>query len=920
MAVVDAQQLFLNRAKALSFEPNKIWSDVVDSDEKELDELLRTYSLQMYKNSYQYNKLAGALRMYRLYRTAHTTIDGYLGQFAEFLRDDVVEFIREHEETLYDALDFSKDFNYGNLAAATMVNNYLSRESADKPPTEIPQFMVMRLAVGSSLKRGIEFVCKTIELYNKRLLSFASPTIYNMGFKKGAPTSCMVLTVDDDLEDIYNVIGEIAMASKNNAGIGLALGRLRNSEIGRSGKSKGVMPLLKILDHSTEYVNQGGRRPGATTVTLPIWHLDIFEFIHCRDNIVDESIQVKTLNTSVMMNDLFMERLEEKGDWYAMCPNIAKGLADSHFDKFRDLYLKYEQMAIRWNQWEFYQNLLKVYSENPEKVYEQLYAVMKEFESEVYVHFWLYKHIKSQKVKSPSDELFLKAHEEKNEAFIKRERLEKLRGKKEAVRSTKQYVINSKFVKKQKQIVMTPEEQEELDELEEEVSHILIPDPCEAPPKFRNKKYKAADLMDLICKQQRRSGMPYINQSDTINRMSPNQNVGFIYSLNLCQEIALPTIPREHTATCNIASICLKRMWTWNDQMEVVVDYNKIADAVRHLTLVLNDILDQAVNIQAKAIASNYAIRPIGIGVNGWAELMYKLDLSTADHSKVDTSLPVKQRYRKRMHLNPVTEDIIHNIWSCIYYNGLRASCDEALRTEPYAEFWTSDYVDGILHFNRYENGKFRHEGAADPKLWNSNSWDHLIADIREYGLRNSTVTTQMPTATSAQILEASEATELSQNLVIRRLKIGDFPVQNYHLIHDLEKINLWNKNTYNILTASNGSILEIPEENLEPEQLKRLQFLKTKYQSVIEVQQSLRIQEEAIRQKFTDQARSFTLYVADPREEILTAAHKNIWKSGLKSSYYIRSRAVIRNMKFKSSVENDEDEYDDNLCEGCSS
>lgn len=691
--------IFRSRVESLGFDADTI------IQEMNSDLVYAKYGMETFDRPYESNKLAGAIRMYKLYSEVKPCIRTWLKN--EDLRDDVVEFIREHEDEFN--LDWASDFTYGNLAAATLINTYLRQN-------EVPQLMILRVAVGAGLKRGIEFVNETIALFNERKLSLATPILLNMGFKKKAPTSCMVMVVDDCIEDIYDCLKEIAIASKYNAGIGISLAKLRHSQIANEGDSKGIMPLMRILDCSIEYVDQGGKRPGAACAALPIWHYDAYDFIMCKDKLKQD--RIRRLNTSILLNDVFMERVKSDGDWYCVCPKICAGLSETHGEEFRKLYLKYEQDCI--------------------------------------------------------------------------------------------------------------------------------------DNKIRHRKYSARDLLSYICDQQRKSGMPFVNHIDTINRTNPNSNVGMIYSLNLCQEIALPSVAKTQTATCNIGAVCLKNMVSGTN-----FDYKELVRTVEHLCLFLNDVLDNAHNIHEKAKRSNDLIRPIAIGVNGWAELLYSLNLTSEE-----------------------AVGLSETVWGCIYYSALNASCDEARRAGPYKAFDTSNYVNGLDYDDFC---------AAD--VWGGD-WSHLSEKVKT-GLRNSTLTAQMPTATSAQILEATESDEIGENLNVRRLSTGDYIVQNYHLVEDLKRIGMWTPEIHANILDNDGSIQSLPDCHRE------MEHIKLKYRTIWEIPQSFRIKEQAQRQKYTDQARSFNLFFADPKKNTLMMTHYDIWKNGLKSSYYVRSKSFMKNKKF---------------------
>ena len=145
-----------------------------------------------------------------------------------------------------------------------------------------------------------------------------------MGFNDGAPASCMIYTMADSMDDILDTIKEAGLAIKNNAGIGMDFSGLRHSAIGRHGSSQGIIPLLKVWDWLVQYINQGGRRPGALTASNRIHHYDIPEFIRLTDKVGEEKSKANKSNTSLMLCDLFMERVQRHETWTFSVPNRPK--------------------------------------------------------------------------------------------------------------------------------------------------------------------------------------------------------------------------------------------------------------------------------------------------------------------------------------------------------------------------------------------------------------------------------------------------------------------------------------------------------------------------------------------------------------------------------------------------------------------
>ncbi|RDA85352.1 hypothetical protein CP532_1248 [Ophiocordyceps camponoti-leonardi (nom. inval.)] len=258
---------------------------------------------------------------------------------------ETYECVMRHKEELDSAIVYDRDFNYQYFGFKTLERSYLLR--LDGKVVERPQHMIMRVAIGI-WGDNIERVIETYNLMSNKFFTHASPTLFNAGIPNGQLSSCFLVDMkEDSIEGIYDTLKTTAIISKMAGGIGLNVHRIRatGSDIaGTNGTSNGIVPMLRVFNYTSRYVDQGGnKRPGAFAIYLEPWHADIFDFLELRKNHGKEEMRARDLFLALWIPDLFMKRVKENGDWTLMCPNECPGLADCYGDEFEALYEKYER-------------------------------------------------------------------------------------------------------------------------------------------------------------------------------------------------------------------------------------------------------------------------------------------------------------------------------------------------------------------------------------------------------------------------------------------------------------------------------------------------------------------------------------------------------------------------------------------------
>lgn len=365
---------------------------------------------------------------------------------------------------------------------------------------------------------------------------------------------------------------------------------------------------------------------------------------------------------------------------------------------------------------------------------------------------------------------------------------------------------------------------------------------------------KAQDLWFAIVQAQVETGTPYLLYKDAANKKSNQQNLGTIKSSNLCTEIIEYTAPDE-VAVCNLASLALPRFVT-----NGTFDHQKLYEVTYQATKNLNRIIDYNYYPVPEAEKSNLRHRPIGLGVQGLADVFIML------------RLPFESDFAKMLN---------KNIFETIYYAALCASNDLAKEEGTYQTYNGSPISKGILQFDMW--------GVTPTDRWD---WDTLRNNISQYGVRNSLLVAPMPTASTSQILGNNECFEpYTSNIYTRRVLSGEFIIVNKHLLKDLIELGLWSNDMKNKIIAANGSIQNIKEI---PAEIKEL------YKTVWEIKQRNLIDMAADRGAYICQSQSLNLFVDSPNTAKLTSMHFYAWKKGLKTGmYYLRTQAATQAVQF---------------------
>jgi ribonucleoside-diphosphate reductase alpha chain len=406
------------------------------------------------------------------------------------------------------------------------------------------------------------------------------------------------------------------------------------------------------------------------------------------------------------------------------------------------------------------------------------------------------------------------------------------------------------------------------------------------------KQMNAQDLWFKILEAQIEQGVPYMLYKDAANKKSNQKNLGTIKSSNLCAEVLIYSSPEE-TGVCNLASICLPSFVNSDGQGKKSYDFEKLHEITKTITKNLNKVIDRNFYPIEKARVSNLKHRPIGIGVQGLADVFAMMGFpfesdeakqlntdifETIYHGAVEASMELSKK-RATVIATIAGGECDENIKN--YINQFEEEIMKGKYPGAYSSFEGSPISQGLFQFDLWEK---KPGGRYD--------WDALRQDIMKYGVRNSLLVSPMPTASTSQIMGFNESFEpFTNNIFQRKTLSGEFIIINKYLVNDLIKLGIWNKEMKDVILLNNGSIQNIPEI---PDQLKAL------YKTAWEIKQKHVIDMSADRGIYVCQTQSLNVFMEDVDFQKLSSMHFYSLSKGLKTgSYYLRTRAKAQTQQF---------------------
>ena len=351
-------------AKGLEIDPVLIAQRVVTRiyqgvKTSELDELTANLAISLATTNPDYGTLAARIAISNHQKNTPSSwlasVEALAAHPQHNLSPTYVEFVRRFGKSCESMIDYERDFLLDYFGFKTLeLQHYLLRDPTGRI-MERPQHLWMRVAASLWMDKigtnedspYFNNIGETYSLLSGKSYIHATPTNFNAGTTRQQLSSCFLLAMkDDSITGIYDTLKDCAQISKHAGGIGLHIHNIRakGSHIaGTNGTSNGIVPMLRNFNMTARYVDQGGgKRNGSFAIYLEPWHADIEDFLKLKTPQGAEEERARDLFYALWVPDLFMERVEQDGEWTLMCPHKCPGLSDCHGDEFRSLYEKYE--------------------------------------------------------------------------------------------------------------------------------------------------------------------------------------------------------------------------------------------------------------------------------------------------------------------------------------------------------------------------------------------------------------------------------------------------------------------------------------------------------------------------------------------------------------------------------------------------
>ncbi|GAB3094886.1 ribonucleoside-diphosphate reductase subunit alpha [Aestuariicella hydrocarbonica] len=383
------------------------------------------------------------------------------------------------------------------------------------------------------------------------------------------------------------------------------------------------------------------------------------------------------------------------------------------------------------------------------------------------------------------------------------------------------------------------------------------------------KTVKALDLWRKMLGMLFETGHPWVTFKDACNLRSPQQHVGVVHSSNLCTEITLNTTAGDEIAVCNLGSVNLAQ-----HIVDGQLDMTKLESTVRTAVRMLDNVIDINYYSVEAARTSNMRHRPVGLGLMGFQDALYKMGYAYSSEDAVEFA---------------------DRSMEAISFFAIDASSELAKERGAYSSFDGSLWSKGILPIDSIELlAQNRGEKYISVDRSQTLAWDTLRDKVKTQGMRNSNVMAIAPTATIANITGVSQSIEPTyQNLYVKSNLSGEFTVVNPYLVRDLKERGLWDSVMVNDLKYYEGSVQKIDRIPAD---------LKARYSTAFEVEPRWIVEAASRRQKWIDQAQSLNLYIAGANGKKLDITYRMAWFHGLKTTYYLR--ALSATTTEKSTIE----------------
>ena len=863
--------------KKLNIDPTiiaqKVCGEIYDKVKTiELDILSSEIAISLYSMNIEYKELASRIIISNHHKNtdeSFLTVINKLYNFVDnrgenihLINDNLYNIVNENSDLIESKIDYMRDYLFDFFGFKTLEKSYLLK--INKKIVERPQHLLMRVSL-SIHRNDLEKAFETYENMSKQYFIHATPTLFNAGTNREQFSSCFLLTMEDDsVEGIFNTLKDCAKISKYAGGIGLSIQNIRAKDTFIAGTNGISNGIIPMLKVFNDTARYIDQGGGKRNGSFAI-------YLEPWHSDIFEFLELKKNhgNESDRARDLFY------GLW--ICDLFMERVAN---DEKWSLFCPHDCPGL-----------------------EDKYG--KEF-NELYIN---YENKKMYKKQVNAQDLWFS-------------------------------ILTS--------------------QIETGVPYMLYKDSCNSKSNQNNLgTIRCSNLCTeiieyssptetAVCNLASISLKKCLDYQDTSNfKVLIYEKQDCIYCLmtkNLCKSknIEYETKPFEEYSLIDNETIKNTNIITYpqifinNKYIGGYIDfekyllpkynYNKLKDIAKILTLNLNNIIDYNYYPTEKTKKSNFLHRPIGLGVQGLANVFYEMKISfdsdeakeinkkifeTIYYGSLEASMEISrdriphiiklkeliykhENYQPDERVDPTLDNLLWEI------NDIKTRMNvipEELNREEYLGSYSS-YIGSPIYNNKLQFDLWNH--SVDNSLWD---WDILRADIKKYGIRNSLLVAPMPTASTSQILGNYECFEpVISNIYTRRVLAGEYTVLNDYMVKDIKLLDKWNQEMKEKIIVNDGSIqniLEIPE------------FIRNRYKTAWEIKQKNVIDMAIDRGKFICQSQSLNLFMESPTYSKLSAMHHYSWKNGLKTGmYYLRSRPSSKAIQFTVNPE---------LCETCS-
>ena len=850
-------------------------------DTSKLDELTAEQCASLSTNHPDYGTLASRLVISNLHKKTSSSFIEVINELYNF-RDvnnnhvplisfDIMNIVNTNKDFFQSSIDYNRDYLIDYFGFKTLERAYLMKKN--KIILERPQHMWMRVALGIHFKNfSLEAVKETYDLMSLKYFTHATPTLFNAGTPRPQLSSCYLISMENDSVDgIFNTLKECALISKWSGGIGLHIHNIRSSGSHIRGTNGVSNGLIPMLG----VFNKTARyidQGGKRNGSFAI-------YLEPHHPDIEDFLDLKKNHgdEELRARDLFYalwvsDLFMERVKTSSTWSLFCPDKCPGLSDAYGD---EYKQMYLEYENRKMYTKQISA---------RELWIKVLDAQMETGTPYLLYK-----------DAANIKSNQ-KNLGTIKSSNLctEILEYSDEKETA----VCNLASISLTKCVI---------ENYENPFKNVVI---------YTKNNCNWCLLLKALLKKKYISYEEISVDESNRDKLVENEN-------------GVKTLPQLFDngefvgGFDNVLNILRNKF-----------DYDKLHYLAKVLTKNLNNIIDINFYPTQKTERSNLLHRPIGIGVQGFADALILMDIpfesdaareinkkifETIYHGALESSCEISQLREKK--LKKMKEGLQNNDWC--YLSKDNDVCTSYLvnqNTGMDYSYMIEESLNRIrpipkeINREKYLGSYSSFEGSPISKgnfqfdLWNIQpseryDWEKLRNDILTYGIRNSLLVAPMPTASTSQILGNNECFEpLTSNIYSRRTLAGEFVVVNKYLIHDLMNINMWNENIKNNIILNKGSIQYIEEIP---------KFIKEKYKIVWEIPMKHIIDMAKERGPFICQSQSMNLWVEDPDPKILTNMHFYSWKSGLKTGiYYLRRKPKHQPQQFTIEPENKKKKY----------